>query len=127
MVVLSVFETICSSALLYLAAKSLLCFLSCAVMILFWKLWIVLFVLDSHVLLDVVIQVVLILISCTSEVYHMGDVDLHAGSVKANTRLGICVKNITEQKTSDSHLYNLWKVYFLNLSFQIIYLLKGLT
>lgn len=57
----------------------------------------------------------------------MGDVDLHAGSVKANTRLGICVKNITEQKTNDNHLYNLWKVYFLNLSFQIIYLLKGLT
>lgn len=48
--------------------------------------------------LDVVIQVALILISCTSEVYHMGDIVLHAGSVKANTTLGICVKNRAKNK-----------------------------
>jgi len=52
----------------------------------------VVFFLDNLVLLDAVIQVAIILVSCGNEVCHMGDIVLRAGSVKVNMELGICLK-----------------------------------
>lgn len=70
----------------------------------FQKYSIVLFFLDRLVILDIVIQVVLILVFCGSEVWHMGDVVLRASSVEVNVEFGTCFKNKTEQKMNDGHL-----------------------
>lgn len=122
-VVWPAFKAVCSSVLLYLSAKNLLHYLCEAVIITFWKHWIVLFFQYSLILLDVVIQVALIPVCCAREVCHMEDVVLHVGSVEVNIELGICLRNVTEQKRMIIVHRMCGKFIFLIslLAFQIIY------